>query len=297
LKGATRRELVGMFWKKSGRESPEQEPAESNSGPGPIHIDRDAERSGTILKVAGELESRGAEVVELFKVIDTYRGKAILPIHLLWRNHDYFIEIETRPWKSTSVEKALDDVAILRSSDYAGAGLGLLSAYPVPDEVNYFFGRSPLALFQLQLYTGRLESPEARADLFVDSAERHLDKRLPYRLESVSSTEDLLTDTFNETEEPDPDSAEALPILDALAESLGCYVGEVIRRNASGTGAWTKPETSRADALLEIGDFVLDPIGNARAFLKNGQEDSIAYYAGYVLRQLSGNEASTGSDD
>lgn len=276
-----------MFRKKSGRGSPEQEPTESKRNKlGPIHIERDAERPATILKVAGELENRGAEVVELFKEIETPRGKAVLPIHLLWQSQDFFIEIETRPWKSTSVEKALDDVSILRSSDYAEAGLGLLSAYPVPEEVNFFFGRSQSALLQLDLYAGRRESPEDRASLFIESVRLHWGKKLGYELEHLPPTEKLLTDTLSEAAEPGSDTTEARPILGALAECLGCYVGEVIRRNAGEHGAWAQPEAEGRDSLLEIGDFVLDPIGNARAFLKNGPEDSVAYYAGYVLREI-----------
>lgn len=274
-----------MFWKKSGRGSSEQEPTENKgSKPGPIQIERDAERPATILKVAGELENRGAKVVELFKEIETPWGKAVLPIHLLWQDQDFFVEIETRAWKSTSVEKALDAVAVLRNSDYAEAGLGLLSAYPVPEEVNFFFGRSPAALLQLELYAGRRGTPEDKAELFIESVRRHWNTNLSYELEYLSTTEELLANDLYET--ADTDSTKTLPILGALAECLGCYVGEVIRRDADETGAWIQPEEDGEDALLEINDFVLDPIGNARAFLKNGPEDSVAYYAGYVLRRL-----------
>ena len=272
-----------MFWKKSGRGPAEQVPGE---GPGAIYIQRDAERPETILKVAGELERRGAEVVELFKNIETPRGSAVLPIHLIWKKQDFFVEIETRAWKSTSVEKALDTAAALRGSDYEEAGLGLLSAYPVPDEVDYFFGRSPIALMQLDLYAGRRETPEDRAALFIESARRRLDTKLDYDLKSLPSAEKLLTDSLQKNEASEHDSNRSTPILSSLAESLGCYVGEVIRRNAHTSGAWPEPEGGRGETLLEIGDFTLDPIGNARAFLKNGSEDSVAYYARYVLRQL-----------
>lgn len=277
-----------MFWKKSGRGPPEQGPQEvGRKGPGPIQIERDAGRPETILRVAAELEKRGAEVVELFKDIETPRGRAVLPIHLLWQKQDFFVEIETRAWKSTSVEKALDTAAALRGSEYEDAGLGLLSAYPVPEEVDFFFGRAPVALLQLDLYAGRRESPEDRADLFAESVWRRLDTKLVYNLKSLSLAEELLTESLRKEEESGGDSGRSIPILSSLAECLGCYVGEVIRRNAESSGEWTKSESGREETLLEMGDFDLDPIGNARAFLKNGPEDSVAFYAGYVLRQLN----------
>ena len=276
-----------MFWKKSGHDSAEQEPAEATGKKhGPIQIERDAERPSTILRVAGELENRGAEVVELFKEIETPRGRAVLPIHLLWQKQDFFVEIETRAWKSTSVDKALDTAAALRGSEYAEAGLGLLSAYPVPEEVNFFFGRTPAALLQLDLYAGRHENPEDRAALFVESTQRQWKANLGYDLNSLSKTEELLTNSLREGAGTKPDSGQTPPILGSLGGGLGCYVGEVIRRNALTTGTWTQPETGNGEVLLEMGDFVLDPIGNAQAFLKNGAEDSVAYYAGYVLREL-----------
>ena len=274
-----------MFRKKSGHGPAEQGPEEGGGkGPGAIYIERDAERPETILKVAGELERRGAEVVELFKNIETPRGRAVLPIHLIWKKQDFFVEIETRAWKSTSVEKALDTVAALRGSEYEEAGLGLLSAYPVPEEVDFFFGRSPIALLQLDLYAGRRETPEDRSALFIESVRRRLDTKLDYDLNSLPAVEELLTDLLREDETSEKDANGSTPILSSLAECLGCYVGEVIRRSAGSPGSWTEPEGG--ETLLEIGDFSLDPIGNARAFLKNGSEDSVAYYARYVLRQL-----------
>ncbi len=284
-----------MFWKRSGRGSPEQGPEEGKgSRPGPIQIERDAERPATILRVAGELENRGAEIVELFKELQAHQGRAVLPIHLRWQGQDFFVEIETRPWKGTSVEKALNTAAVLRGSEYAEAGLGLLSAYPVPEEVNFFFGRTPAALLQLDLHAGRHESPEDRAVLFVESARRHWETKLDYGLDSLPLVEELLMSSLHESDGADSEPARGEPpILGTLAGGLGCYVGEVIRRNAAASGAWTSPETENGDPLLELGEFVLDPIGNARAFLKNGPEDSVAYYAGYALRQLQGDSEST----
>lgn len=271
-----------MFWRKSGHGSPEQGPEESReSGLGPIQIGRDAERPATILRVAGELENRGAEIVELFKEIQTPRGRAVLPIHLRWQGQDFFVEIETRPWKGSNVEKALDTVAVLRGSEYEEAGLGLLSAYPVPEEVNFFFSREPAALLQLDLYAGKRESPEERADLFVESVRRRWGTELDYELGRLSQVEESLAGSLLAGADP---ARNRPPLLASLAECLGCYVGEVIRRNSAESGTWSAGHDE--GPLLELDDFVLDPIGNARAFLENGPEDSVDYYARYVLREI-----------
>jgi hypothetical protein len=39
--------------------------------------------------------------------------------------------------------------------------------------------------------------------------------------------------------------------------------------------------------VVEAGWLVLDPIGKSRAFLFEGADDSIAFYADYVLEQLT----------
>ena len=54
-----------MFW-SSGGETPEE--VEEGST-GPIEIELDAPRPVTILRVASELEERGADIQELFKEI------------------------------------------------------------------------------------------------------------------------------------------------------------------------------------------------------------------------------------
>ena len=40
--------------------------------------------------------------------------------------------------------------------------------------------------------------------------------------------------------------------------------------------------------MVELEEFVLDPIGKSRAFLDGGPEDSVAFYAEYVIEQLNG---------
>jgi hypothetical protein len=69
---------------------------------------------------------------------------------------------------------------------------------------------------------------------------------------------------------------------------LGCFVGETIRRNTSLQGYWRPADDWGEGPVLELGEFFLDPIGKARAFLHEGSNDSVAFYAEYVLEQLGG---------
>ncbi|CAN5632912.1 hypothetical protein BH24ACT22_BH24ACT22_11210 [soil metagenome] len=275
-----------MFWRKSGRAAPLEEPKEERETRyEQIHIDPDAERPAAILEVAAELERRGAEVVELFKEISTDRGRAVFPIHLKWQEQDFFVEIETRKWTDSSIKKALSTAAVLRASDYSAAGLGLLSAYTAPEEVFFFFGKSPSALFQTYLYGGSSGKPAERAENFIQTARRQWDTELDYSRDSLPLVEELLVSSLREA--PDPDwSGKEPPILDELVEDLGCYLGEVILRNSSQSGSWNTADDWGENLVLEVDDFVLDPIGKVRAFLNDGPEDSIAYYARYVLSEL-----------
>ncbi|HZY64536.1 MAG TPA: hypothetical protein VFE21_01480 [Rubrobacteraceae bacterium] len=275
-----------MFWRKGGRATPQEKPeSDREARYGPIQIKPDAERPATILQVAAELERRGAEVVELFKEIETDTGRAVFPIHLRWQEQDFFVEIETRRWRESTVEKAMDSAAVLRRSDYAEAGLGLLSAYPAPERVAFFFGKTPAALFQINLYGGGAETPSELADEFIQTALRQWDTTLDYSQDSLPLVEELLTASLKDAPGPDWPHEEP-PILGILVESLGCYLGEVVLRNSSIRGAWIPAKDWGESFVLELDEFVLDPIGKARAFLDNGADDSIAYYADYVLREL-----------
>jgi hypothetical protein len=40
--------------------------------------------------------------------------------------------------------------------------------------------------------------------------------------------------------------------------------------------------------VLEFPEVIADPVGEARAFLENGSEDSAAYYVSYALKELDG---------
>ena len=68
-------------------------------------------------------------------------------------------------------------------------------------------------------------------------------------------------------------------------------MGETLRRHSPEPGAWRQAdEWGDEGIVLEFPDLTVDPVGQARAFLENGQEDSVAFYANYVLEEL-GNEA------
>ena len=149
-----------MFW-RGGRETPEEGVEESpEEHTGPIRIERDAPRPATILRVAGELEERGGTILELFKEIESPLGRVVMPIYFRQDGEDFFVEVATEPWNGRRSNEALDRAAIVRGSEHAEAGLEILSGYPVPPEVEFFFGRSPAALLQLDL--ARLTPDHAR---------------------------------------------------------------------------------------------------------------------------------------
>ena len=268
-----------MLW-SSGGETPE-EGVKAGEGPtGPIEIGRDAPRPATILRVASELEERGADIQELFKEIRCPWGQVVLPIHILQGEQDFFVEVETGPWVPRAVEGAIDKAAVLRSSEHSEAGLEILTAYPVPKEVGFFFGRSPAALLQLALVRVSLDDPEGSAALFRDVASRHWGVDLDYETGYLPLVEELLIAALDEEEDP--------PILDALVYGLGCFLGETIRRNTGVPSSWRADEDWGEGAVIEFEGFVLDPVGKSRAFLREGPEDSVAFYADYVLEQLNG---------
>ncbi len=268
-----------MFW-ISGGEIPDEGAESEAERTGPIEIERDAPRPATILRVASELEERGGEIQELFKEIQCPWGQVVLPIYLLDGGRSHFIEVETEPWSPRAVEEAINKAAVLRSSEHAEAGLEILSAYPVPREVEFFFDRTPAALIQLDLVRVSPADPEGSAALFREVASRHWGVDLAYDTGYLPLVEELLMAALDEEESP--------PILDALVIGLGCFVGETIRRNAGGSGSWRTDEDWGEGPLVELEGFVLDPIGKSRAFLREGPEDSVAFYADYVLEQLKG---------
>jgi hypothetical protein len=272
--------LAEMIW-KDGEETPEEGVV---AGPevdtDPIQIERDAPRPATILRVAGELEERGGKILELFKEIESPLGRVVLPIYLRQDDRDFFVEVATGPWDDRKSGEALDKAAIVRSSEHAGAGLEILSGYPVPPEVEFYFGTSPAALLQLDLARLTPERPEVCAGLFREVGSNHWGVDLDYEPGYLPLVEELLMAAFEGDE-----AHNNPPLSDGLVAGLGCFVGEIIRRNVSPPGMWRPHEEWGEGPAVEIGDFALDPVGKARAFLEYGHEESLAFYAEYVLEQ------------
>jgi len=277
--------LAGMSW-RDGEETPEElvvaAPEENRE---PIQIERDDPRPATILRVAGELEERGGAILELFKEIESPLGRVVLPIHCRQDDSDFFVEVATGPWDDRKVGEALDKAAIVRSSEHAGAGLEILSGYPVPPEVEFYFGTSPAALLQLDLARLTPERPEACAGHFREVGSNHWGVDLEYDPGYLPLVEELLLAALERDE-----AHNSPPLSGGLVAGLGCFLGEIIRRNVRPPGVWRSPEECGEGPVVEIGDFVLDPVGKARAFLEYGPEESLAFYAEYVLEQWDGGE-------
>ncbi len=277
-----------MFWRDGG-DIPEEVREERSS---PIEIERDAPRPATILRVAGELEERGGKILELFKEVSSPLGEVVIPIHLRQEDRDFFVEVATTAWDPRSTNEALERAAVLRSSQHAGAGLEMVSAYPVPPEVEFFFGRSPAALLQLDLLRATPAHPEASAGLFRETGSKHWGVELAYEPGYLPLVEELLMAALEGDDvHPDP------PVSEGLVVGLGCFLGETIRRNAGSPGAWLPAEEWGEGPLVEVEDFVLDPVGKARAFLSEGPEESPAFYADYVLDQLGKSDSEVGGQD
>ncbi|MDP9409945.1 MAG: hypothetical protein M3P70_05475 [Actinomycetota bacterium] len=278
-----------MFW-RGGDGMPEEEASEGHAGP--IRIERDAPRPATILRVAGELEERGGKILELFKEIRSPLGEVVLPIHLRQGDQDFFVEVATAAWDPRSANEALERAAVLRGSEHAGAGLELVSAYPVPPNVEFFFGRSPAALLQLDLLRVTPDRPEASAGLFREVGSKHWGVELDYEPGYLPLVEELLMAALEGDEvHPDP------PVSEELVVGLGCFLGETVRRNAGSRGSWLPAEEWGEGPLVEVGDFLLAPVGKARAFLNEGQEESLAFYADYVLEQIGAGGSEVGNQD
>jgi hypothetical protein len=266
--------LAGMIW-RDGEETPEEGvEADPEEDTDPIQIERDAPRPATILRVAGELEERGGRILELFKEVESPLGRVVLPIYLRRDDRDFFVEVTTGPWDDRKSAEALDKAAILRSSEHARAGLEILSGYPVPPEVEFYFGTSPAALLQLDLARLTPERPEVCAGLFREVGSNHWGVDLDYEMAALEGDE----------------AHNSPPLSGGLVAGLGCFLGEIIRRNVSPPGMWRPHEQWGEGPVVEIGGFSLDPVGKARAFLEYGPEESLAFYAEYVLEQWDGGE-------
>ncbi|CAA9405689.1 MAG: hypothetical protein AVDCRST_MAG03-1508 [uncultured Rubrobacteraceae bacterium] len=270
-----------MFWR--GEEDPPERPegAPSEGPRGPIRIEPDAPRPAAILKVAGELEERGGEILELFKEIASPLGRAVLPIHLLKDEETFFVEVATEPWDERRELEVAGRIAALRNSEDAEARVELLSAYPVPDELRFLCERSPAALLQLDLLRVRLDRPEEAAGTFREVASRHWGVDLDFEPDYLPLVEDLLMAALADEDHDGP-----TPVTEGLVSGVGSFLGEIIRRNAGFGAAWRPPENWGEGPVVEAKGFALDPVGKARAFLHEGPEESLSFYATYVLDLL-----------
>jgi hypothetical protein len=291
-----------MFWRRRGHEAYEERtrvsgpladppdlPAESPAVrplSETIEIEPGAPRAASISRVAEELGRRGEEVVELFKeVVSPAGGRAVLPLYLRRDGEETFLEVETGPWERETVEDVLKTAAVLRGSEYPDATFEVLGAHPVPYEIRFFCGRSPAALLQLALV--RRDDPgyaEACSEGFRTVAERHWGLDLDYDPGGLPRVEQLLLSSLGERE----GGGARVPILDALVRGFGCYLGEILRRRATSQGSWRHATDWGEGLVLEFPEVTADPVGEARAFLENGSEDSAAYYVSYALEELDG---------
>ena len=269
-------------------QAPEQETGDAGATPdetGPIELERDALRPIAIQHAAEELSRRGDRVVELFKEIRSPKGRTNFAIHLKRGSEpeeDVFVEVATGPWDDEAVRNAVRAASILRESDQADASLEFLSAYPLPDEVRFFEDKSTASLFLLDLVQGDdLDDPEACAESFREAANRQWGLNLDYGTDGLPLIEELVPAALNEKPEGTPPR-----IRDPLVHGLGCYMGETLRRHSPQGGWWHRAEEWGEGIVLEFPDLTADPIGQARSFVENGPEDSLAFYVNYVLGEL-----------
>lgn len=280
-----------MFWRRNARDKPDS-PAgttdeEITRPPGsstePFEIESGAPRATTIIRLAAELERRGKKVVELFKEVESPRGRGLIPLYLQEGEKDLFVELETNSWDEESVEKVIKTAALLRNSEYKDARLELFSAHPAPEPVDFLLHRSPAALFQLYLSQVEPSDPESLAETFREAAARYWEVDLDYTVESLPLTEELLSATLTGGK----NVKEKAPVLDVLVRGLGCYLGEVMRRNATKGGSWREADEWGERFIVELQSFNLDPVGMSRAFLSEENDDSLAYYARYTLEEVA----------
>lgn len=286
-----------MFWRRGVYEHTvvPGEPVDSSNTRamfGPIEVSPEISRPAAILRVAGELERRGNEIVELFEELEVAGSRLVVPIHYRHDEEDCFAEVETEPWDTAVTEKVLAVAAALRASPYSGSRLDLYSAHPVPREVSFLIGSSCAALLQLDLLGTEASDPESLAESFRATAETHWRTELDYGTECLPLAEELILTALKEDEE----SGETAFVTGALVKGLGCYLGEIVRRNSPMPGTWQPASDWGEEYILDFDLITVDPLGKARAFLNQGKGDSISYYVGYVLEALGGpGEGATGA--
>jgi hypothetical protein len=291
-----------MFWKRLEQDdSGEGTGEDASHAPEPeardeprsafegIEVSREVGRPAAILRVADELERRGLEVVELFEEFEVAGRREFVPIHARSGGEEVLVEVETRPWEDAVVEELLRKAAALRGPGRMRSRIEVAGVQPLPEGVRHFLGLSPAALLQLEFFLEEpedLAAPEGAAEAFRRVAERHWAVELDYGLASLELAEELLLAAFHEAAEPGADDRRSTaPVLDPMVRGLGCYLGEVIRRAAGPPAAWTEAGGWGEGPLLDLGPATADPLGKARTFLEEGAEDSVSFFARYVLEE------------
>lgn len=248
-----------------------------------VHVERGVSRPAAILRVAEDLERRGAKILELFEKLESPRGEATLPIHYYLGDEECFAEVEAGPWNADASERVLKTAAVLRGSERSDARMDLFCSHPAPGDLRFFVSRAPAALLQLDLHPDEDDaSPEALAERFRVAAGNRWGVDLDYDPGCLRLMEDLLLAVFHDEESYEPTP----PISEPFVRGLGCYIGELARRNAGNSktpGLWRDNAGRGEPHVLQLGALTLDPLGRARAFLHTGEEDSIARYVRRIL--------------
>lgn len=249
----------------------------------PVHVDPGVSRPAAILRVAEDLERRGAKVLDLFEKVESPRGEATLPIYY-FDGEECFAEVEAGPWDAAATDRVLMAAAVLRGSERAGARMDLFGAHPVPENLRFFASRAPAALLQVDLFYPEDTSPEALAEHFKVAASSRWGVDLDYDPGCLPLTEHLLLAVLDD----DGLLGRTVPVSEPLIRGVGCYVGELARRKAESSGVpggWRR-ESGRDEHLLQLGGIILDPIVKAGDFLRRGEEVSIARYVSRALEVL-----------
>jgi hypothetical protein len=75
--------------------------------------------------------------------------------------------------------------------------------------------------------------------------------------------------------------------ISQMAQMLGAYVGEVIRKNYGGSWALEEVGSQGKTIVLNIGETKVFPVAKLYKRLKNGPEDNVYHYYQLVTKDLA----------
>lgn len=119
-----------------------------------------------------------------------------------------------------------------------------------------------------------IEEVQTRAQLMVELAQRLSGERLDYSTQSLARVDEIVEGFRRE--------GTSLEKVSQTLLSFGCYVGEVVVRNAS--GAWQVADEralqwAACSPVVRLGDgLVINPIGKVIKRFENGEVDSLMYF-------------------